>query len=195
MGFLLRRWEKERFVISGCIKPCQGRHSGQRAMLGQTDRQLSSPGWQAAKAAELSSLFQCSKRKKWRKRKSSCCLACSVGSRASGLGCYPMCDSRLSARVNTALLSATSLMDKESAGGQITWCSSFPRGSVVLSLLTLHVGLVLSVTTCGQANLRMWPAKLMPKRNLLMALEVQQDIWNCSPPEGVSEGGCTICEG
>lgn len=45
----------------------------------------------------------------------------------------------------------------------------------------------------------MWPihmrislAQFVPKRNLLMALEVQQDIWNCSPTEGVSEGGYTV---
>lgn len=62
-----------------------------------------------------------------------------------------------------------------------------------LSLLTLCVGL--SVTTGGQANPRMSLAKFLPERNLLMALEVQQDIWNCSPTEGVSERGYTICEG
>lgn len=64
-----------------------------------------------------------------------------------------------------------------------------------LSLLRFCVGFVLSVTTGGQANLRMSLAKFMPKRNLVMALEVQQDIWNCSPTEGVSESGYTICEG
>lgn len=62
-----------------------------------------------------------------------------------------------------------------------------------VSFITLCVGL--SVTTGGQANPRMSLAKFLPERNLLMALEVEEDIWNCSPTEDVSERGYTICEG
>lgn len=62
-----------------------------------------------------------------------------VGSRILRPGYDPECsaspcDSGLSARVNTSFPSATSLIDKESAGGEITWCSYFPL-EVCVSLI------------------------------------------------------------
>lgn len=53
---------------------------------------------------------------------------------------------------------------------------------------THYVGLVFLTTTSGQAYLKMSLAQFRPRRNPLMALEKQQDVWNCSPTEGGSEG-------
>lgn len=138
MLFLLMRWENELFVLYDHIKPSQDKPS-QRAMSWpkpwccrcQLARQLRSPGltWRESANTSWTVCGVKSKTKAESKKNGMSNMFCfDVGSGMLRPGYYPKrgaspCDSSLSARVNTTLPPATSLIDKESAGGQITWCS------------------------------------------------------------------------
>lgn len=112
-----------------------------------------------------------------------------VGSRISGLGYYCKCGaSRVTVATQQLLIQLCLLLHHLLIRNQLVARQpdghTFPRGSVFIPLMTLCIGLGLVITTAGQADMEVSP----PRRNLLMALEVQRDIWNCSPAEGGSEG-------
>lgn len=212
MGFPLMRREKDSFVIYDCIKLSQGKYTRPvredrldwspdpaaqlpTAQCSCGDSQLRLFSW-----VDLFCVVWKTKLKK-KKRKTIVCLTfCTdVGSRTLRSSYYTKCGASpcgrsLSARVNTTLPSPTSLIDKEPAGGHITWCSYLPQRSAFLSLTTLCVGLLLLTPTSGQTYLKMSLAWFIPKRNPLTVWEMQQDIWNWSATEGIHEVEYSICE-